>query len=230
MESTIRSQAARGFTLAEVLVVVAVAATILAVVGPTTLARLDEAEPVRVADDLSAVRSALDLFLLDTRVAGLPGDLEDLVNRPDSTDADPAGRPYRPSVRDRWAGPYMDRPLPSTGQAMPSARAFRTGYGGQVATDLLRYDAEQSPGAHVTPSGVATDPPLPEDGAYDFLAVPVHGLDADAFDRVEELIEGPRETLHAVLRRRTGRLRHDPDSGITFYLLIPYPLMSSPGS
>lgn len=229
MESTARPPAHRGFTLVELLVAVAVALTILAVVGPATLARLDEAEPVRVADDLSAVRSALDLFLLDTRVADLPGDLEDLVNRPDSADADPAGRLHRAAVGDRWEGPYLDRPLPATGQARPSARAFRTGYGGRVATDLLRYDAEQSPADHVAETGETTDPPLPEGGAHDFLAVVVHGLDVDAFDRVEELVEGPRKSLDAVLRRRTGRLRHDPDSGTTFYLLIPYPLRT-PGS
>jgi general secretion pathway protein G len=54
-----------GFTLIEMLVVVAIMATLAAVIAPNLLRRADDAKIARVSTDLQGISSALDMYKLD---------------------------------------------------------------------------------------------------------------------------------------------------------------------
>lgn len=214
-----------GFTLLEILVAVAIGLLVTAVVVPTVLQQFGSADAVRAAEDLDAVDLAVDLFVLDVRRGALPGDLEDLVHRPDSSDADPWGTPYTPSDLRRWGGPYLDPVLPVMGVAPPDAGGYATGYGARVLPDLVRYVADRPPAAHVRPPRLPADPDLPAGGSHDFLAAVVDGFDESAFERVNDLVDGRREEDGPGPRQsqRKGRLRFAPDAGLTFFLVTFLP-------
>src|SRR6266567_101923 len=72
----------RGFTLVETVVTVGIIAALAAVVYPTVVKQFDSADPTRAAEDLGNIRTAEETFGVNVRPE-LPGDLEDLINRPD---------------------------------------------------------------------------------------------------------------------------------------------------
>ena len=61
----LNSKPQRGFTLIEIIVVVAIIGLMLAAVAPSVLGRLEQAEQTRVAQDISAIESALKMYRLD---------------------------------------------------------------------------------------------------------------------------------------------------------------------
>ncbi len=95
-----------GFTLIEIMVVVAVIALLGAMIGPTLFNKVQQAEETRVAQDIRAIESALKFYRLDnfrypTQAQGL-----------DALITPPAG------AADRWNGPYLDAmPTDPWGQA-----------------------------------------------------------------------------------------------------------------
>ena len=120
----------RGFTLLEVVVVVAILAILAAVVVPQFLDRPGEARQVRAKQDIAAVVTALNLYRLDNySYPSTDQGLEALVSKP-------AGSP----PADNWrAGGYLQRlPVDPWGQPY---RYLNPGRHGDIDVYSLGADA-----------------------------------------------------------------------------------------
>ena len=102
----------RGFTLIEIIVVVAIIGLMLAAVAPSVLGRLEQAEQTRVAQDISAIESALKMYRLDN--FDYPAEAEGLQ-----------ALITAPSTARNWRGPYLES-LPLD----PWETAYRYAYPG----------------------------------------------------------------------------------------------------
>lgn len=69
----------RGFTLIEILVVMAIIATLLSIAAPRYFAHLDRAREVALRETLFVVRDAIDKFHADT--GRYPAELRELVDQ-----------------------------------------------------------------------------------------------------------------------------------------------------
>ena len=113
-----RAARARGFTLIEIMVVVAILAILGATVVPMILDRPDQARVVKAKQDIRAIEAALDLYKLDnfnypTTEQGLealvaPSGLDPVPRNfkdggyLERTPMDPWGRPYLVTVISSW--------------------------------------------------------------------------------------------------------------------------------
>lgn len=91
-----REPAERGFTLIEIMVVVAIIAILAALIVPQVMGRPDEARIVAARHDVGAIMQALKLYRLDhkrypTQQEGLKALAKHLERLP----ADPWGNPYQ---------------------------------------------------------------------------------------------------------------------------------------
>lgn len=68
-----------GFTLIELMVVMAIIATLLSIVTPRYFTHLDQAREVALRETLSVVRDSIDKFHTDT--GRYPAELEELVTK-----------------------------------------------------------------------------------------------------------------------------------------------------
>ena len=103
--------ASRGFTLIEVMVVVAILAILAAVIVPRIMGRPEEAKRTKAQIDIKSIEGALNLYKLDSGIYPTTEQgLEALVKKPDTAPLprkwkeggylsrvpqDPWGRPYR---------------------------------------------------------------------------------------------------------------------------------------
>jgi general secretion pathway protein G len=100
---------ARGFTLIEVLVVVAILGILAAIVVPRIMDRPDEAKRVAARADVAAIVQSLKLYRLDngnypTTEQGLVA----LVQRPTSQPVPSNWKPYLERLpKDPWQGDYQ---------------------------------------------------------------------------------------------------------------------------
>ena len=67
-----------GFTLIETIVTVGLLAVLAAFVVPSVIRKADAADPVKVANDLNAISTALQTFTADMKGL-MPGDIQDLT-------------------------------------------------------------------------------------------------------------------------------------------------------
>lgn len=100
-----------GFTLIEVMVVVAILAILAAVIVPRVMDEPAKARTAKVKQDLRAIESALDLYKLDNyRYPTTDQGLEALVNPP-SSGPEPKnykdGGYLRKLPEDPWGNPYQ---------------------------------------------------------------------------------------------------------------------------
>src|SRR6476620_12801385 len=72
------SRTKAGFTLVETVVTVGLLAVLAAFVVPSVIRKADAADPVKVANDLNAISTALQTFTSDMKGI-LPGDIQDLT-------------------------------------------------------------------------------------------------------------------------------------------------------
>lgn len=106
-----RRQRNQGFTLIEVMVVIAILGILGALVVPRVMDRPDEARLVKVQSDLQAIESALNLYRLDhSAYPTTEQGLEALVQKPTQgpiPETFPEGG-YMSSVpEDPWGKPYV---------------------------------------------------------------------------------------------------------------------------
>ena len=84
-----------GFTLIEILVVLAIIGLIAAVAAPQVFNRLGGAKTDSTRVQIEALSTSIDLYRLE--VGKVPTSLEDLVSKPSGVD--------------RWNGPYLRKPV-----------------------------------------------------------------------------------------------------------------------
>lgn len=119
----------RGFSLVEVLVGLAIMVVIATVVTPNLVAVMDKARLDRAIASLENFSDAVDRFERD--VNSYPANLAQLSAPISTADSDLCGASYPEGHVQKWAGPYLNRVVPSTG--VPVAI-------GTVLTDLSRVD------------------------------------------------------------------------------------------
>lgn len=148
-----------GFTLIEVLVVVALLAALVAIVAPQLFNQLDKGDATQVSSDLESVSSAVKAFRVDVSPR-FPGDIEDLVfeistntNEDNSLD----GSSYNEGQQQRWNGSYLEINMDPTATTS-GATAFETGFGGEVQNGLATGTPTNGSGTWVTidVTGLAT--------------------------------------------------------------------------
>jgi len=84
----------RGFTLIEVIVVIALVALLMAYVAPNLLNRADDAKRKTAGLQLEKISSSIELYKLE--VGRFPETLSDLVEKPGGNS-------------DNWKGPYLKK-------------------------------------------------------------------------------------------------------------------------
>lgn len=112
----------RGFTLPEVLVTIAIVATLAAVLLPALNSQLTKGEASRASNDLLAIQTAINTFVSDVR--RYPASLSHLT-APITGLSDLKAIPYPATRASKWKGPYLAKELTSTG-------TLATGFGAQI--------------------------------------------------------------------------------------------------
>ena len=98
----------KGFTLIEVMIVVAILGVLATLVVVNVGGQTDKANVAAVKSDLQAISQALDLFKLDNfRYPTTDQGLEALVNKPDNARGWPDGGYLRKTPADPWQNPYV---------------------------------------------------------------------------------------------------------------------------
>jgi prepilin-type N-terminal cleavage/methylation domain-containing protein len=111
-----------GFTLAEILVALALIALLAAVLLPTVAGQILKGDASRVAQDLDGVRAGISQFLAD--VHRYPGKYSDLSKAISITDTDINAAAYTSGLTKSWGGPYVTKD--TTSAVLP------TGFGATV--------------------------------------------------------------------------------------------------
>ena len=102
-----------GFTIIEVLVALAIMVVLGALVVPSIVANVDRARIDAAEESLEGIADAVNLFA--DRVDEYPGTVTQLVVPITTGDADICGDTYNNGEVNRWAGPYLNRSVPSAG-------------------------------------------------------------------------------------------------------------------
>lgn len=104
-----RSRISRGFTLIEMLVVLAIIAMLAAVIVPNVMDRLEDGRATTAKADIASLMQALKLYKLDNlRYPTGEQGLDALVHKPSSGPAPANWRPYVEKLpNDPWGQPYQ---------------------------------------------------------------------------------------------------------------------------
>lgn len=114
-----RTHGGDGFTLAEIIVVVAVLALLAAMVVVQVGQRVRGGESAALAQSLAAVQKGVAQFRADVR--RYPSTLRYLGNPLAVGDTDVCGQLIPVSLRTRWAGPYLQQTVPAAGLKVGNA-------------------------------------------------------------------------------------------------------------
>ena len=224
-------RARQGFTLIETVVTVGLIAVMAAFVVPSVMKKADAADPVKVANDLNSISTAIQSFASDVKGA-MPGDLEDLTDpiltNAACTTANPCDSTvthtdiYTPAQAALWKGPYLAASI----SANPAA-TIRSGYVADIENPLVRYDAFSgvpewclmSGSTQMVPcAGFVSSNPL-------YVAVRVDSLNLSQALIVNSIIDGPNESQPGL----QGRFRFPTPASPTalatpaYFLAVPVP-------
>jgi general secretion pathway protein G len=120
----------RGFTLLELLVVVAIIGLLVAYVGPRYVSQIGKSETTAARAQIEALAKALDTFRLDT-------------GRYPSTAQGLAALSEKPAGEMKWNGPYLQKDVPADPWGKPYL--YRTP-GTRGDYDLVSYGRDGAPG------------------------------------------------------------------------------------
>ena len=116
------------FTLAEILVTLALLALLAAVLLPTVAGQILKGDAGRVVSDLQAVRSGQEQFLAD--IHRYPGKYSDLSKAVTATNTDVLGNTYSAGMVSKWKGPYVTKD--TVNASVP------TGFGGSITNVFMQ--------------------------------------------------------------------------------------------
>ena len=142
------ARARSGFTLPEVLVTLAIVATLTAVLLPALNNQLSKGDASRVTNDIVAIRTAVGAFTSDVR--RYPSALLHLKTAPSSTAKDVLNNDYGATLIQRWRGPYLSKEL-NTSNEMP------TGYGATINGTMGRTTYNGIPYLNIQITGLTTE-------------------------------------------------------------------------
>jgi prepilin-type N-terminal cleavage/methylation domain-containing protein len=171
-----------GFTLAELLVSLALIALLAAVLIPTVAGQLLKGDAGRVTSDLNAVQAGIESFLADVhRYPGKYSDLTKLITTTASTHKDILGNAYTAGLVSKWKGPYVTKDT-LTINSIPGV--VPTGFGGYIVNALQSV-------AHT--NGV------------NYVTVVIAGISSADFDKLDDQVDGTTGgTTTGLLRWVTG--------------------------
>jgi prepilin-type N-terminal cleavage/methylation domain-containing protein len=121
-----RTNKSNGFTLVEVLVVLAILALLAAVLVPAVLSQIRKGDISRITSDLDATRVGIEAFVADVR--RYPDSISHLTRAITGSDPDINNEVYPGGLFPKWDGPYMGKVMTSSG--------LPTGFGGTLVSDL----------------------------------------------------------------------------------------------
>lgn len=166
-----RSGNSLGFTLVEVLVILAIIAVLAGVLVPVVTNQIRKAEVGRVTTDLNALRTGVEAFVSD--VKRYPGDIEDLSSAlSTAADQDINGDSYPTGLADSWNGPYIDRVMADGGN-------LDTGFGGLIQDDLVTVE---------------------HTNGVDYLTIEVDDIGSNDFDEIDDAVDNGDGTTAGRLR------------------------------
>jgi prepilin-type N-terminal cleavage/methylation domain-containing protein len=131
----------RGFTLAEVLVTLAIIAIMAAVLLPALNQQIAKGDTGRLASDLTNIQTATQAFLSD--VHRYPSALSQLTTAVGTTDINSATIPT--ALQAKWKGPYISRDV-----------VANTGGGGTIASTFTITTSNSIPYLTVNITPIAT--------------------------------------------------------------------------
>ncbi|MBJ7485266.1 MAG: type II secretion system major pseudopilin GspG [Brevundimonas sp.] len=137
-----------GFSLLEILVVLAIIALIAAVVGPRLFAQLDRSKTTTARLQIRALEAALETMRLD--IGRLPTEQEGLALLTQADSSQVAG----------WSGPYLDKGLPSDPWARPYiyvAPAATPAGASEDSARVISYGADGAEGGEGANADVNSD-------------------------------------------------------------------------
>ena len=117
-----------GFTLAEILVALALIALLGAALLPVVAGQILKGDASRVTEDLSAVRVGVEQFLADVR--RYPGKYSDLSKVITTANTDINAVTYTTGLVAKWAGPYVAKDTVSA--------TVPTGYGASINNTFMK--------------------------------------------------------------------------------------------
>jgi general secretion pathway protein G len=121
---------ARGFTLLELLVVVAIIGLLVAYVGPRYVSQIGKSETAAARAQIEALAKALDTFRLDT--GHYPSAVQGL-----------AALRERPTGLMKWNGPYLQKDVPA--DPWGKSYVYRVP-GAKSDFELVSYGRDGAPG------------------------------------------------------------------------------------
>jgi prepilin-type N-terminal cleavage/methylation domain-containing protein len=127
------------FTLAEILVALALMALLAAVLLPTVAGQVLKGDAGRVVQDLEAVRAGSERFLTDVR--RYPGRYSDLSVAITVANTDVLGNAYTNGQVTKWEGPYITKDTINA--------SVETGFGGRI-TNAFKTEINTNAASYLT--------------------------------------------------------------------------------
>lgn len=166
-----------GFTLAEILIALALVALLAAVLLPTVAGQILKGDAARVQQDMEAIRSGVDQFIADTkRYPGKYSDLSKLIVASSAAHVDINDVQYNSTHVNKWGGPYITKDTLNA--------VIETGFGGTIHNVFVKR---------------------PNTNNVDYLTIRIFGLVEADFLRIDEQIDGASATT--TLAKTTGLFR-----------------------
>jgi prepilin-type N-terminal cleavage/methylation domain-containing protein len=207
----------KGFTLMETIVTVGLISVMAAFVVPTVIQKAGAGDPVKVKNDLDAIRTAMEGFANDTK-AGYPNQIWQLTSKPSTSNLLIDGvTPLSSGQVAAWNGPYLGATIGTA-----SADSLATGYTAYIRNMIQRYDLDDNVGEVTGGTAGATFSAT----KTLFAAIRINGLNKAQAAVLNKSIDGGDDLDQADGSNTTGRFRWDKPaaSAITvtaYYLAIP---------
>ncbi|MGQ0813176.1 MAG: prepilin-type N-terminal cleavage/methylation domain-containing protein [Gemmatimonadota bacterium] len=147
-----------GLTLVEVIVVIVVSVILAAAIVPSLIGALDRERVQASVDAMQGVTDAMSELRQDNQ--DWPGRISHLSAPITTSMTNVCGNTYTTGRVTNWAGPYLDRVVPSTGVPIgigvlkdTTYRSFVTGNDGLLTMEILNVTLEDARGLNTTVDG-----------------------------------------------------------------------------